>query len=111
MRPPLPPRVIEALAKFGAGLKNLRARRRMPMAYAADCASISRSTLYKVERGDPGVSLGVYATVLLGYGMLERLEGLVDARWDRAGLALEESRLPRRIRVSQETATAPSRPR
>jgi hypothetical protein len=70
----------------------------MPIAYVADRASISRSTLYKVERGDPGVGLGVYATVLRGYGMLERLEGLVDARWDRAGLALEESRLPRRIR-------------
>lgn len=54
----------------------------MPMARAADLASISRSTLYKVERGDP----------------VEQLEGLVDARWDRSGLALEESRLPRRIR-------------
>lgn len=95
---PLHPRVIEALAKFGGGLRNLRKRRRKPMAYAADCALISRSTLYKVERGDPGVSLGVYATVLRGYGMLERLEGLADARWDGAGLALEESRLPRRIR-------------
>jgi transcriptional regulator with XRE-family HTH domain len=100
VRSPLPPRVTEALARLGAGLKNLRARRRMPMAYAADRALISRSTLYKVERGDPGVGLGVYATVLQGYGMLERLEGLVDARWDRAGLALEESRLPRRIRSS-----------
>ena len=70
----------------------------MPMAQAADRASISRSTLYKVERGDPGVGLGIYASVLLGYGMLERLEGLVAARWDRAGLALEASRLPRRIR-------------
>ena len=99
-RLPLAPRVIEALASFGAGLKNLRARRRMPMARAADRASISRSTLHKVERGDPGVSLGVYASVLMGYGMLERLEGLVDARWDRAGLALEVSRLPRRIRKS-----------
>jgi transcriptional regulator with XRE-family HTH domain len=99
-RSPLSPRVTEALARLGAGLKNLRARRRMPMAYAADRASISRSTLYKVERGDPGVGLGVYATVLQGYGMLERLEGLVDSRWDRAGLALEESRLPRRIRKS-----------
>lgn len=71
------------------------------MARAADRASISRSTLYKVERGDPGVGLGVYAAVLAGYGMLERLEGMVDARWDRAGLALEESRLPRRIRKSE----------
>ena len=58
----------------------------------------SRSTLHKVERGDPGVGLGVYAGVLAGYGLVERLEHLVDARWDLAGLALEESRLPRRIR-------------
>jgi transcriptional regulator with XRE-family HTH domain len=98
VRSPLPPRVTEALARLGAGLKNLRARRRIPMASAADRASISRSTLYKVERGDPGVSLGVYASVLHGYGLLDRLENLADARWDRAGLALEESRLPRRIR-------------
>ena len=97
-RSPLPPRAAQALVKLGADLKNLRRRRRMPMAYVADRASISRSTLYKVERGDPGVSLGIYATVLLGYGMIERLECLVDARCDRAGLALEEARLPRRIR-------------
>ncbi len=70
----------------------------MPVAYVAERASISRSTLYKIERGDPGVSLGIYATVLLGFGMVERLEYLVDARWDRAGLAQEEARLPRRIR-------------
>lgn len=61
------------------------------MAHAAERAAISRSTLHKVERGDPGVGLGVYATVLAGYGLLDRLEGLVQARWDR-------SHLPRRIR-------------
>jgi transcriptional regulator with XRE-family HTH domain len=90
--------VTDALTRLGADLKNLRARRRMPMAYAADRALISRSTLHKVERGDPGVSLGIYASVLQSYGMLERLESLAEARGDRAGLALEESRLPRRVR-------------
>lgn len=69
------------------------------MARAAERAAISRSTLHKVERGDPGVSLGVYATILADYGLVERLECLVDARWDRAGLELEQSRLPRRIRI------------
>ncbi len=97
VRSPLPSPVTEALAKLGTGLKNLRTRRRMPMAYAADRVAISRSTLHKVERGDPSVSLGIYAAVLHSYGMLERLESLADARWDRAGLALEESRLPQRI--------------
>jgi transcriptional regulator with XRE-family HTH domain len=97
VRSPLPPRVTEALARLGTDLKNLRARRRMPMAYAADRVSISRSTLHKVERGDPNVSLGIYAALLHSYGMLERLESLAKARWDRTGLALEESRLPQRI--------------
>ena len=97
-RPPLPPRVAQALAKLGADLKNARRRRRMPMAYVADLARISRSTLHKAERGDPGVSLGTLANLLLGYGMIERLEHLMDVRWDRTGLAQEEDRLPRRIR-------------
>jgi transcriptional regulator with XRE-family HTH domain len=97
-RSPVPPRLAQALAKLGADLKNARRRRRMPMAYAADLARISRSTLHKVERGDPGVSLGIFAAVLLGYGMIERLERLVDVRWDWAGVAQQEDRMPRRIR-------------
>jgi hypothetical protein len=75
----------------------------MPMAYAADRALISRSTLHKVERGDPGVSLGTLATLLVGYGMLERFETLMDARWDRIGLAKQDARLPRRIRGGPES--------
>ena len=50
VRPPLPPGVLEALAELGAGLRDLRRRRRIPVAAAADRALISRSTLYKVER-------------------------------------------------------------
>ncbi|MFL5495720.1 MAG: helix-turn-helix domain-containing protein [Gemmatimonadales bacterium] len=77
------PRVAQALAKLGADLRNARRRQRMPMAYAADLARISRSTLYKVERGDPGISLGILATLLVGYGMLERFESLMEARFTR----------------------------
>jgi len=102
-RPQVSPRVAQALAKLGADLRNARRRRRMPMAYAADRALISRSTLHKVERGDPGVSLGILATLLVGYGMLERFETLMDGRWDRAGLAMEDARLPRRIHGATES--------
>jgi hypothetical protein len=38
------------------------------------------------------------ATVLLGYGMVERLGRLMDVRWDRTGVAQEEDQMPRRIR-------------
>jgi transcriptional regulator with XRE-family HTH domain len=98
VRPPLPPGVLDALAELGAGLRDLRRRRRIPVAAAADRALMSRATLSKVERGDPGVSLGIYATVLQGYGLLERLAGLAAARFDPWGLGLETARLPRRIR-------------
>jgi transcriptional regulator with XRE-family HTH domain len=97
-RAPVPPRVAQALAKLGADLKNARRRRRVPMAHAAVRAGISRSTLHKVERGDPGVSLGILASVLFGYGMVERLERLADVRWDWAGVAQEEDWMPGRVR-------------
>src|SRR5262245_6289276 len=98
VRPPLSPLVAQTLATFGAGLKDLRRRRRISMAQGAETARISRATLHKMERGDPGVSLGIYATVMEGYGMLERIAALTDVRYDRKGLALEAARLPQRIR-------------
>ncbi|MGQ0833491.1 MAG: XRE family transcriptional regulator [Gammaproteobacteria bacterium] len=68
------------------------------MAIMAERASISRMTLNKVEKGEPGVSMGTYATVLFVLGMAERLADLADPRNDSVGLTLEEEHLPRRIR-------------
>jgi hypothetical protein len=93
---PLP--VSRALRKLGHDLKDARRRRRIPMAIAAQRASISKPTLIKVERGDPGVSMGSYATVLFVIGMADRLADLVDAKNDPVGLQLEEEKLPQRIR-------------
>ena len=59
----------------------------------AERALISRMTLNKVEKGNPGVSLGIYATVLFVLGMTDRLAELADARHDAVGLSLEEERL------------------
>ena len=65
----------------------------------AERAFISRMTLNKVEKGDPGVSLGIYATVLFVLGMTDRLAELADPRHDAVGLGLEAERLPQRIRI------------
>jgi len=64
----------------------------------AERASISRTTLRKVEQGNPGVSIGIYATVLFVLGLHHRLADLADVRTDQVGLELEEERLPQRIR-------------
>jgi hypothetical protein len=71
------------------------------MAIAAQRASISKPTLIKVERGDPGVSIGSYATVLFVMGMADRLADLVDPKNDPVGLQLEEENLPKRIRTTR----------
>src|SRR5580692_7803358 len=93
-RSPLPVPVIRALRKLGQDIRDARRRRRIPAAIMAERASISRMTLNKVEKGDPGVSLGKYATVLFALGLAGRLADLADVRQDAVGLGLDEERLP-----------------
>ncbi|SPE25382.1 XRE family transcriptional regulator [Candidatus Sulfopaludibacter sp. SbA3] len=69
------------------------------MAILAERASISRMTLSKVEKGDPTVSAGAYATVLHTMGMADRLADVADPRHDSVGIELEEENLPQRIRI------------
>lgn len=97
---PIP--ALHALGKLGRDIHDARRRRRLPAALFAERASISRTTLHKVERGDTGVSAGAYAKVLFVLGMERRLADLVDPRHDTVGLELEEDRLPRRIRLPKQ---------
>ena len=94
----LPIPVRRALRKLGRDIRDARRRRRIPTAIVAQRASISRTTLVKIEKGDPGVAIGLYATVLFVMGMSERLADIADARNDPMGLQLEEEHLPQRIR-------------
>ena len=103
-RPALPLPVKRALLKLGHDLRDARRRRRIPSAVAAARASVSRMTLLKVEKGDPGVAMGTYATVLFVLGLAERLAEVADPAQDATGLQLEEEHLPQRIRTSHKTA-------
>ena len=94
----LPIPVRRALRKLGADIRDARRRRRIQTAVMAERALMSRMTLNKIEKGDPSVSLGMYATVLFVLGMTERLSELADPRHDGIGLSLEDELLPQRIR-------------
>ena len=96
----LPVPAARAVRKLGHDIRDARRRRRIPVAIMAQRASISRTTLNKLEKGDPGVSLGSYATVLFVLGMVDRIADLADPKHDAVGLELEEERLPQRIRLS-----------
>jgi hypothetical protein len=93
---PLP--VRRALKKLGSDIRDARRRRRIPTTIMADRALISRMTLTKVEKGDPAVSLGIYATVLFVLGMTDKLAELADPKHDAVGLGLADELLPQRIR-------------
>ena len=101
-RQALPLGVRRALQKLGMDVSVARRPRRIPVALMAERAFISRTTLARVEKGDPGVSMGIYASVLFVLGMADRLGDLADAARDPVGLSLEEERLPRRIRAARE---------
>lgn len=91
--------VGRALRKLGHDIRDARRRRRIPVAILAERASVSRTTLNKVEKGEPGVSMGIYATVLFVLGMVDRLADIADPRHDAVGLELERENLPERIRL------------
>jgi transcriptional regulator with XRE-family HTH domain len=94
----LPIPVKRALNKLGQDLKNARKRRRIPIQLVAERASLSRGTLSKIEKGDPGVSIGAYARVLFVLGIIQRLFDLADQNFDTLGQNLEIENLPIRIR-------------
>lgn len=105
--PPLPLPVKRALAKLGEDIRSARLRRRIPTTVMAERAFITRMTLGKVERGDPTVSMGIYAVVLFVLGLTPRLSELADARSDAVGLQLEEEQLPKRIRLPASRRKSP----
>ena len=95
----LPIPVKKALKKLGHDIRTARIRRRIPMDLMAKRASISRTTLTKVEKGDPSVSLGTYVTIIFILGMLSNLANLLDINKDELGRSLEEEILPVRVRT------------
>lgn len=106
---PLP--VNRALRKLGGDIRDARRRRRLPMALVAERASTTRKTVMRIEQGDPGVSTGLLASVLFVLGLADRLGELADVRHDAQGLALEEERLPKRVRPKKQRASKPAAPR
>jgi len=97
---PLP--VRRALANLGRDISIARRRRRMTIATMAERAFVGRNTITRVERGDPGVALGIYATVLFVLGLADRLGALADPASDQVGLTLAEEQLPKRVRAPAE---------
>lgn len=98
----LPSPVLVLLDKLGADIKSARLRRRVRAITVAERARISRTTLHKIERGDAGVSMGKYASVLYVLDLHGGIADLADRSRDTVGLDVLEERLPQRVRVPRK---------
>lgn len=94
-----PAAVRRALRKLGADIHDARRRRRLPMAVVAERAFTSRSTLQRIEAGDPKVGIGIYAAVLHALGLLDGLGQIADISRDTVGQAMASAALPERVRI------------
>ena len=63
---------------------------------------MAKSTYLRVERGDPTVTMGIYAMALFVLGFGCPFGDLVDPSKDSQALLLDAERLPKRIRIKRE---------
>jgi hypothetical protein len=98
-----PAAVRRVLRKLGADIHNARRRRRLPMGVVAERAFTSRTTLQRIEEGNAGVGIGIYAAVLQALGLLDGLGQVADISQDRVGQALATAELPSRVRLRRPT--------
>lgn len=94
----LPPDVAKKLNVIGERIAQARKRRRITMDDLASRMYVTRNTLSRLEKGDPGVSLGVMASALWVLGLDQDLLKIAVPEKDKTGLFLESRRLPNRIR-------------
>ena len=103
----LPVAARKALAKLGADITVARKKRRISTVSMAERAFLSRSTLARIEKGDPSVSMGAYLSVLAILGLVRHIRQVADRTNDTLGLDLDEDRLPKRIRSGSQIKIRP----
>jgi transcriptional regulator with XRE-family HTH domain len=95
----MPAAPTKALATLARDIATARKRRRIPQRLLAERMMVSLDTVQRLERGDPGVSLGVVATALWVLGLVDRLGEVASPDHDTVGKAEEMKRLPLRVRT------------
>lgn len=76
------------LTALGERLRLARLRRSLTSMAVAQRAGISRTTLYKAERGDPNISLGTCLRILATMGLDKDIDTL--AADDQVGRRLQD---------------------
>lgn len=115
----VPISVAVSLKKFAADIRVARLRRGLTAEQVAESLRVHRTTYGRLEAGDLGVSIGLYAAAVYVLGLGLPFSELADPRRDEEGQSLDLARLPKRARVSgdrqvgvrtRRVAATPARP-
>ena len=82
----MPPAAATALRSLGENLAIARVRRRESQRAWARRLGVSVPTLIRMERGDPGVGVGIYVTALWLMGRVNALPDLAAPAQDQGAL-------------------------
>ena len=102
------PSLQRALRALGENIRMARLRRGISTTLMAQRAGTTRSTLRRIEHGEPSCSLGSYAAVLKCLGLetditLLAKDDILGRKLQDANLPLPKSRSPKRRKLSTKT--------
>jgi DNA-binding XRE family transcriptional regulator len=103
MQQSLPIEVNDAITQLGKRIRVARTRRKITQQALAAACGITRKTIYVLETGGAGATLGNAADVLWVLGLLETLRAVADPDADAHGKTLEAARRSRRVRAERAT--------
>lgn len=93
-----PAAVVQMVRTLGESLTVARQRRNLRQADLAAKAGITPKTLRRVESGELGTGIGVYAAVLWALGLHDHLAAVASPDRDLEGRTLEAARRGERVR-------------
>ena len=96
----LPASVGQCIRQLGESLRTARIRRRLSQKDLAALMQVSIGTVQRLERGDPGVSIGNIAMAFLCLSSLDKLAKVLEPSADEIGNAADRFRQPQRVRSS-----------
>lgn len=99
--------VERVLRKLGEDISHARRGRRIGTEDFANRMGISRATLHRLEKGDPGISLNTLAMAMHALGRLNTLRDIMDPAGDDVLIMQMREQAPKRIGKRRPLRPAP----
>jgi len=100
----LPPQALQSLQAFGADLALARKRRKQSLREWAARMGVSVRTLQRMEQGDPGVGMGIYAMAVWLLGRSQALAQVALPELDMAALDQDIAKAKQRGQAKRKAA-------